>query len=301
MHRVITVLVGLAVLGATTQSVAAPVTYTLVPSQSVLSLSGNLFGFPFLEQKAGSLTAQYSGTITADLSGGVLTFGSGTSIMAGAFSADSPFNPTDEGGANDVYGGTASFVEAAFYNIQIAILGGTIEDGVAPTTLNLGWVEDINGDGVGGFRSTLGDGDLTGDANNQTVELASLTTNGGVETLTFHIFSPNPVEQNDVVIGSIDMSGWITATRSVQLPGDANGDGFVNGADYTIWADNFQKAGGFAQGDFNGDGKVDGADYTIWADNFTPGSAAVPVPEPTSLVLAAMGMIGLALGLRRRS
>jgi hypothetical protein len=51
--------------------------------------------------------------------------------------------------------------------------------------------------------------------------------------------------------------------------GDASGDGAVNGADYTIWADNFGlQAGTFDQGDFNCDGFVDGADYTIWADNF---------------------------------
>jgi len=51
------------------------------------------------------------------------------------------------------------------------------------------------------------------------------------------------------------------------LPGDANGDGAVDGADYTIWADHYQQSGGWEDGDFNGDGTVNGADYTIWADN----------------------------------
>ncbi len=52
------------------------------------------------------------------------------------------------------------------------------------------------------------------------------------------------------------------------MPGDANGDGKVDGADYTLWADHYKTAGGWAGGDFNNDGTVDGADYTIWADNF---------------------------------
>jgi hypothetical protein len=61
-----------------------------------------------------------------------------------------------------------------------------------------------------------------------------------------------------------------SALASFVLPGDANADGAVDGADYTIWADSFgmQNPQGAVDGDFNGDGEVDGADYTIWADNF---------------------------------
>jgi len=52
---------------------------------------------------------------------------------------------------------------------------------------------------------------------------------------------------------------------------------------------------GWEGGDFNGDGTVDGGDYTIWADHYGVGGAAVP--EPATLALASLG--GLAL-LRRR-
>ncbi|MBX7071867.1 MAG: DUF4465 domain-containing protein [Pirellulales bacterium] len=83
------------------------------------------------------------------------------------------------------------------------------------------------------------------------------------------------------------------------VPGDANGDTLVDGADYTIWADHFQQSGGYAQGDFNGDGVVDGADYTIWADHFAPASAALPVPEPATGLLFALGTASMALGMRR--
>jgi len=74
-------------------------------------------------------------------------------------------------------------------------------------------------------------------------------------------------------------------------PGDANLDAQVDGADYTVWADNFLQSGKTrAQGDFNGDGLVDGADYIIWADHFAPVLVAVSVvPEPSSALLLAIG------------
>lgn len=83
--------------------------------------------------------------------------------------------------------------------------------------------------------------------------------------------------------------------------GDANGDGVVDGVDYTRWADHFMQTGAtFNQGDFNGDGVVDGADYTAWADNFNPLSAAASmsvatVPEPSGLTLSGLGLALLTL------
>jgi PEP-CTERM motif-containing protein len=87
-----------------------------------------------------------------------------------------------------------------------------------------------------------------------------------------------------------------TSGGGVEVPGDANGDGVVSDADYTIWADNYGASGAtFAMGDFNGDGEVSDADYTIWADNYGTGGGAVP--EPATMSLIALG--GL-VALRRR-
>jgi len=80
-------------------------------------------------------------------------------------------------------------------------------------------------------------------------------------------------------------------------PGDATLDGQVDGADYTLWADNYLSEDlGWVGGDFNGDGVTDGADYTIWADNY--GVGGMSVPEPASLVL--LGLSSVALLRRRR-
>jgi hypothetical protein len=79
------------------------------------------------------------------------------------------------------------------------------------------------------------------------------------------------------------------------IPGDINGDGLVDVADYNVWAANVGKTGAtWAQGDLNGDGLVDVADYNIWAANVGKTAAT---PEPLTLSLLALG--GLAM-LRRR-
>ncbi len=85
------------------------------------------------------------------------------------------------------------------------------------------------------------------------------------------------------------------------LPGDANLDGRADGADYTLWADNFQTADKtWFEGDFNGDGYVDGADYTLWSDNYTPAhGAGAAVPEPATVSVLALG--GIAVIRRRRA
>ena len=55
-------------------------------------------------------------------------------------------------------------------------------------------------------------------------------------------------------------------------PGDANGDGMVDMADYVIWFNNYAKTGAtLATGDFDGSGLVDMNDYAIWYNNYAAG------------------------------
>jgi autotransporter-associated beta strand protein len=104
------------------------------------------------------------------------------------------------------------------------------------------------------------------------------------------------------------------------LLGDANLDGLVNAADFTILAANFnQPVTGWDQGDFNYDGLVNAADFTDLAANFnqSDSGAAVSagdvaaldafaaanglladVPEPASI--ASVGILSVALLIRRR-
>ncbi|MBX7074299.1 MAG: PEP-CTERM sorting domain-containing protein [Pirellulales bacterium] len=98
--------------------------------------------------------------------------------------------------------------------------------------------------------------------------------------------------------------GFVLVT--LPKPGDGNDDGVADGADYTLWADKFHRGGyydGVSGGNFNHDYWVDGADYTIWADHASLGSAAsaaLPVPEPATLILAAIGGLTIAVVATRR-
>jgi O-glycosyl hydrolase len=65
--------------------------------------------------------------------------------------------------------------------------------------------------------------------------------------------------------------------------GDANLDGVVSDADYTIWADHYgQTSVGWAEGDFTGNGVVTEADYTIWADHYSVGASSAGASEPVA-------------------
>jgi hypothetical protein len=84
--------------------------------------------------------------------------------------------------------------------------------------------------------------------------------------------------------------GWDTVAYNTGAhPGDFDGDGDVDGADFVAWQTNFPKASGatLAQGDADGDGDVDGADFVVWQTNFpySPGPGAAPVPEPAAWML----------------
>jgi hypothetical protein len=69
-----------------------------------------------------------------------------------------------------------------------------------------------------------------------------------------------------------DLSAWSNLNVTVKLPGDFNGDGLVNGADFLIWQAHYPTSSGATSdtGDANGDGRVNGADFLIWQMNYKP-------------------------------
>ena len=91
---------------------------------------------------------------------------------------------------------------------------------------------------------------------------------------------------------------------AVYIPGDANKDGFVNIADATILAENWQTQGtaDWGMGDFNGDKNVDDIDATMLAANWQPSTVGgtASVPEPSAIVLLAAGLIGFLSSIWRK-
>lgn len=81
-----------------------------------------------------------------------------------------------------------------------------------------------------------------------------------------------------------------------QLPGDYNGDGIVDAADYTVWRDSLGRVWPGLAADGTGDGRVDGDDLTFWRERFgnTAGGVAplaAAVPEPDAVLLAMVVLI----------
>ncbi len=90
------------------------------------------------------------------------------------------------------------------------------------------------------------------------------------------------------------------------VPGDYTGDGFVDAADYTVWRDSVESVGVDLPADGTGptldgvpDGVVDDFDRQFWAANYGRSAfAATAIPEPSSLLLGGLLMVGSML--RRR-
>ncbi len=104
-------------------------------------------------------------------------------------------------------------------------------------------------------------------------------------------------------IGSlVDINGGGIGGAHGTHQGDANLDGAVNGSDFGILASHFGQTSGWAGGDFDGNGVVNGSDFGILASHFGQTGASgqlSTVPEPTTLVLGGLGVLGL-LAVRRK-
>ncbi|MBN2217717.1 MAG: PEP-CTERM sorting domain-containing protein [Pirellulales bacterium] len=89
------------------------------------------------------------------------------------------------------------------------------------------------------------------------------------------------------------------------IPGDTNGDNYVDETDAATLGAHWGQAGGRTEGDFNNDGFINAADAAILAANWSPSpipesiaSTGASVPEPGTIAMLAYGlMVGL---IRRR-
>lgn len=94
---------------------------------------------------------------------------------------------------------------------------------------------------------------------------------------------------------------FLGASGPELIPGDVDGNGSVEFADFLLLSANFDSEGTREQGDLDGDGIVAFADFLILSANFG-NTAAEAIPEPTAaqLLLSAM-LAGVGLLRRRRA
>ncbi|MEM8679703.1 MAG: hypothetical protein AAGF97_10165 [Planctomycetota bacterium] len=97
----------------------------------------------------------------------------------------------------------------------------------------------------------------------------------------------------DGVVDLADRDAWLFEAGAVNLGpgraylvGDANLDGTVDGADFTLWnANKFTLNASWCNGDFNADGRIDGLDWIQWNNHKFQSSdgvtaASTPSTEP---------------------
>jgi PEP-CTERM motif len=126
----------------------------------------------------------------------------------------------------------------------------------------------------------------------------------------------------NTAVGAQDL---VFTFRVSPVAGDYNKDGLVNAADYTTWRDTLGQVGAGLAADGNANNMIDSGDYTVWKNNFGKvnglslanggiltglvryasfagsGAGALgssSVPEPSSLLLLALG--GIATSIVRR-
>ena len=137
-----------------------------------------------------------------------------------------------------------------------------------------------------------------------------LTQELGIDLQGWSLGRPRGISSDGLtVVGSgINPSGgeeaWIA---NLAVPGDADGDGVVDRADVAVLLDNFGTRSGasFSQGDFDHDTAVTLRDLLILKSNLSNdmtasrSASALSVPEPATLNLVILGLIGCAARWRR--
>ncbi|MGI9430398.1 MAG: peptidylprolyl isomerase [Bythopirellula sp.] len=152
--------------------------------------------------------------------------------------------------------------------------------------------------GDGGFSSfgtVLGDGMIVVDA------IGDLPLPGDFGFGIGSPFNDLPLRNfSGTAINHVRVANTVTVNSISQLalvPGDFNLDGLVDDEDLAILNANFGTESGALvdDGDADMDGDVDGDDFLAWQGNVgtVPGLSATSIPEPSTLLLVASGLIAI--------
>ena len=116
-------------------------------------------------------------------------------------------------------------------------------------------------------------------------------------------YTPGAEEDTELIFaytlaGGGTFEGDIVFVEVTGTPGDFNGDGTVNLADYVVWRNNLGASEGeLLSGNGNGD-VIDSTDYDLWKQNFGNGASpalggvgAAQVPEPSAFAISGLTLV----------
>jgi len=269
---------------------------------------------------AQALSLTKSGAGTWVLSGantytGATTVSNGTLLVNGNQSAAT--------GAVSV-AGSATLGGSGTIGGAVSLIGGTLSPGTSPGTLTVGTdavpksvTMDADATYKWEFDGSVGDlVVIKGDLNLAAGWNLALVAAGGApafgskyDLFTYTGSGPGSIAA-DIVAKPTDWPDFTVAQDTTPgagrvylkfgQPGDTNGDGVVDAADYITVKRNFgQTVAKNTNGDLNSSGTVDWEDLAILMTNFGAGAGGTPglTPEPATLGLLAFGAAAL---IRRR-
>ncbi|MCA9101723.1 MAG: hypothetical protein KDA63_11260 [Planctomycetales bacterium] len=158
-----------------------------------------------------------------------------------------------------------NLVGVSFAFTQLGITDGSNGNQLGVTDAKLGPLADNGG-------PTLTHALLAGSPAIDVGNPTALAGMGGVPLFDQRGSPFDRVENGRIDIGAFEV-------QSATLPADGNGDGWVDGLDYLLWASHYgmhpSPDGDISDGDYNDDGWVDGLDYLLWAANYGSHAASV--------------------------
>src|SRR5690606_23923823 len=166
------------------------------------------------------------------------------------------------------------------------------------------------------FFSTTGSHSFLREGGNPLNTRDYITRDGGV-IYHFNPASPesfDPREESSIYFDASATFGTsvnidaLHVVAELHVEADFNRDGHVDASDYVVWRNALGATGlvPYAPGDADGNGRVDHLDYQWWKANFGTSSAGLAltvsqrVPEPSSLVLFALGSMGFSARRKRQ-
>jgi len=271
-----------------------------VVSGGIIELFGNVFNV----EKNGGGTWTLSGANTYT---GTTTVNAGTLLVNSAHTT---------GGAYTVNGGTLGGVGPIATAGGVTVLaGGALAPGASVGTLSV--TGNVSIDGALSIEVSGTSIDLLAVTGGLTLGAASvLDIQGNLATAVTHVIaSYDPGSLVGTFADAVDATanGYNVVYDNNQiildeLDGDANHDGIVNIFDINLVSSNWNPAGpvgAFAPGNINHDTVVNIFDInqisSNWAHVATNGGPAhgQAVPEPSSIALLSLGLLGLAMFARR--